>query len=76
MKTKEKDSEKRSNGVKFSFPCGDFEKMAEMMRNCCPDEGNTFDCCSMMRKMMERGRRAGAKKAGGAQKEPEGDENA
>jgi hypothetical protein len=30
-----------------------FEKMAEMMRNCCPGEGDMADCCSMMRKMMQ-----------------------
>ncbi len=54
MKTKKTSSEKRPDEATFSFPCGDFEKMAEMMRNCCPDEGSTFDCCSMMRKMMER----------------------
>ncbi len=29
-----------------------FEKMAEMMRNCCPGEGDMTDCCSMMKKMM------------------------
>jgi hypothetical protein len=31
---------------------GKFEKMAEMMRNCCKDEGELADCCSMMKKMM------------------------
>jgi hypothetical protein len=31
---------------------GKFEKMAEMMRNCCKDEGGLADCCSMMKKMM------------------------
>jgi hypothetical protein len=30
-----------------------FEKMAEMMRNCCPGEGDMADCCSMMKKMMQ-----------------------
>jgi hypothetical protein len=30
-----------------------FEKMAEMMRNCCPREGDMADCCSMMKKMMQ-----------------------
>jgi hypothetical protein len=29
-----------------------FEKMAEMMKSCCPEEGNLAGCCSMMRKMM------------------------
>jgi hypothetical protein len=30
-----------------------FEKMAEMMKNCCTGEGDMADCCSMMRKMMK-----------------------
>ncbi len=30
-----------------------FEKMAEMMRSCCPGEGKMADCCSMMKKMMQ-----------------------
>ncbi len=75
MKTKKANSEKRPSEAKFSFPCGDFEKMAEMMKNCCSDEGGTFDCCSMMRKMMERSGEAGAKKSGEAQEAPKGDEN-
>jgi hypothetical protein len=32
---------------------GKFEKMAEMMRNCCKGEGDMADCCSMMKKMMQ-----------------------
>ena len=32
-----------------------FEKMAEMMRNCCPEESGIADCCSMMRKIMRCG---------------------
>ena len=28
------------------------EKMAEMMKGCCTDEGSTSSCCSMMKKMM------------------------
>ncbi len=37
---------------------GKFEKMAEMMRNCCKGKGDMADCFSMMKKMMgqdERG---------------------
>ena len=40
---------------------GKFEKMAEMMRNCCKDEGELADCCSMMRKMMEQMKRGDKK---------------
>jgi hypothetical protein len=28
------------------------EKMAEMMKDCCTDEGSISSCCSMMKKMM------------------------
>jgi len=47
--------EKKDNKKMFQegdFPFGKFEKMAEMMRSCCPREGGMADCCSMMRKMM------------------------
>jgi peroxiredoxin family protein len=33
------------------------EKMVEMMKGCCKDEGGMMDCCSMMRKMMGYGER-------------------
>ena len=29
-----------------------FKKMAEMVRSCCPGEGDMADCCSTMRKVM------------------------
>jgi hypothetical protein len=29
-----------------------FGKMAEMMKNCCKEEGSMADCCAMMKKMM------------------------
>jgi hypothetical protein len=32
---------------------GKFEKMAEIMKNCCTGEGDRADCCSMMKKMMK-----------------------
>ncbi|MGZ3538111.1 MAG: hypothetical protein ACXVAB_08780 [Thermodesulfobacteriota bacterium] len=28
------------------------EKMAEMMKGCCTDEGSFSSCCSIMKKMM------------------------
>lgn len=34
-----------------------FEKMFEMMRNCCTDEEGLAGCCSMMKKMMRNGER-------------------
>jgi len=33
-----------------------FEKMIEMMKNCCSEESEMTDCCSMMKKMMQCGR--------------------
>ena len=75
MKTKKTNSEKRPDEAKFSFPCGDFEKMAEMMKNCCPNEGGPIDCCSMMRKMMERSKEGKPKKAEGTRKASECDES-
>ena len=39
---------------------GKFEKMAEMMKNCCTGEGNMADCCSMMKKMMQCDKEGGS----------------
>ncbi len=75
MKTKKTGNEERSNKANFSFPCGDFEKMAAMMKNCCPDEEGTFDCCSMMRKMMEGSKGGRSEKAEETRKTSEGGEN-
>ncbi len=48
---------------------GKFEKMAEMMRNCCKDEGELADCCSMMKKMMGQMKRGEKKEKEGQSKE-------
>ncbi len=71
MNTKKTNGEKKPSETQSSFPCGDFQKMAEMMKNCCPDGGDTIDCCSMMKRMMERGKRGKSKKAEETQKPPE-----
>jgi hypothetical protein len=58
MDTKEKkNSEKMFQKDDFPFPFKQFEKMAEMMKNCCKEEGSMADCCAMMKKMMGRGER-------------------
>jgi hypothetical protein len=36
-----------------------FGKVFEMMKNCCPEEGEMADCCSMMKKMMQCGEKQG-----------------
>lgn len=36
-----------------------YEKMFEMMKSCCPEEGGMADCCSMMKKMMQCGEKQG-----------------
>jgi hypothetical protein len=51
-KKEKKNNEKMFQEGDFPFPFRKFEKMAEMMRNCCKGEGDMADCCSMMRKMM------------------------
>jgi len=62
VKTKNTNNEKKSDEAGFLFPCGDFQKMAKMMENCCREEGEAIDCFSMMRRMMERGGKTGAEK--------------
>ena len=63
MKTKKTSNKKKESQKANPFPhCGNFQKMAEMMKNCCPEEGGAVDCCSMIRRMMERAGRAGDKK--------------
>ena len=61
MKAKKTNNEKKPHAAKFSFSCGDFQKMAEMMKSCCPGESGIVDCCSMIRKMMGRGKGVKAK---------------
>jgi hypothetical protein len=48
-----------------------FEKMMEMMKNCCQGKGDKVDCCSMMRKMMRcgEGEEVGQKKKDTGEKE-------
>jgi len=48
------DNKEKKSNEKIGFPFRKFEKMAEMMKNCCPGEGDMTDCCSMMKKMMMR----------------------
>ena len=61
MKAKKTNKEKKPHAANFSFQCGDFQKMAEMMKSCCPGEGDVMDCCSMMRRMMGQSKEAEAK---------------
>ena len=61
MKAKKINNEKKSHAAQFSFPCGDFQKMAEMMKTFCSGEGDAIDCCSMMRRMMGHIKEAEAK---------------
>jgi hypothetical protein len=47
-----KNKEKMFQEGDFPFRFKQFEKIAEMMKNCCKEEGSMADCCSMMKKMM------------------------
>ncbi len=68
MKTHKSNKEKKSQNP-HSFPnCGDFQKMAEMMKGCCPGEGDVVDCCSIMKKMMGHRKEAEAKETKETQK--------
>jgi hypothetical protein len=68
VKAKETNKGKKPHAAKFSFSCGDFQKMAEMMRSCCPGGGDIMDCCSMMRRMRGQGKGAEAKETKKTQK--------
>ncbi len=48
-----------------------FEKMAEMMKGCCEDGGGFWNCCSMMKKMMQpvEGEKKGKQEKDAADKE-------
>ncbi len=62
MKAKKTHTEKKPHAAKFPLPCGDFQNMAEMIKTCCPGEGDIMDCCSMMRRMMGQGKAKETKK--------------
>ncbi len=75
MKTKNTNKEKKSQKANSFFHCGDFQKMAEMMKTFCPGEGDVIDCCSIMRKMMGQGKGAEAKETKETQNQPKCGEN-
>lgn len=75
MKTKKGNNEKKSQKANPLPHRGDFQKMAEMMKNYCPDEGSAACCCFMMEKMMSHGKGAEAKETKERQKAPKGGEN-
>lgn len=60
MKTQKANDEKKSQKANPFPHCGDFQKMAEMMKTFCPGEGDVIDCCSIMRRMMGQGKGAEA----------------
>ncbi len=68
MKARKTNNEKKPHAARFSFPCGDFQKMAEMMKSCCPGDGDAVDCCSMMRRTMAQSKGAEAKETNETQK--------
>lgn len=76
MKNKETNNEKKTQEADFLFSCGNFQKMAEMMKNFCPGEDSTIDCCSMMRRMTELSKGGEPKKTQETQKPSKDGENA
>jgi hypothetical protein len=76
VKTQEANNEKKKSQKANSLPhCGDFQKMAEMMKTCCPSEGSAIGCWSMMRRMTGQGKGAEAKETKETRKAPRGGEN-
>jgi hypothetical protein len=54
-------NEKASNEARKANPlppCGDFQKMAEMIKSCCPTEDGILDCCSFASRMMGHAKKA------------------
>ncbi len=74
MKTQKANNEKKSQKANPFPHCGDFQKMAEMMKNCCPSEGGAIDCF-FMRRMMGQAGEAEGKETKETQKAPKGGEN-
>jgi len=68
VKTQKTNNKKKSQGGNPFPHCGDFQKMAEMMKGCCPSEGGAIDCCSIMRRMMGQGKGAEAEETEETQK--------
>jgi hypothetical protein len=72
VKTKKKNNEKKESQKANAFPhCGDFQKMTEMMKNFCTGESNATDCCSIIRRMMGRGKGAEVKETKETEKQSE-----
>ncbi len=67
MKTQKSNKEKKSQKPHSLLNCGDFQRMADMMKACCPSENDATGCCSMMKKMMGHGKEAQAKNTKGTQ---------
>lgn len=75
MKTKKANNKKNSQKSNPLPHCGDFQKVAEMMKTFCLGEGDGIDCCSIMRKMMGQGKGEEFKETKETQKQPEGGGN-
>ncbi len=76
MNDKKTDNEKKESQKANPFShCGDFEKMAEMMKTFCTGEGNATDCCSIMRRMMGQGKGTEVRETKETEKQPEDGSN-
>ncbi len=76
MKAQKANNEKKSQKANPFPHCEHFQKMAEMMKNCCPSEGGVIDCCSVRRRMMGQGEEGEAKETKETQKAQKGGEKA
>ncbi len=74
MKTQRRSKDKEQSQETNSL-CGNFQKMAEMMKICCPSRGTVVDCCSRMKRIMGQGKEAETKETKETQKEQKAEEN-
>ena len=74
MKTQEANNGKPSQKGSPIPHCGDFQKMAEMMKTFSPGEGDAIDCCSFMMRMMGRDKGEETEETRETQEPPTGDE--
>lgn len=72
MKSQKANNKKKSQKADPFPHCEDFQKMAEMMKNCCHGERDAVNCCSIMREMMGQGRETEAKETKETQKPQKG----
>ncbi len=76
MKAQEANDGKQSQKGDPIPHCGDFQKMAEMMKTFCSGEGDAVDRCSFMMRMMGRDKGEEPEETRETQEPPKGGDKA